>query len=165
MRKQAAWRIAGLTLLLAGCINKVPACLPAPPASAVPTFRAAAAQAPMAGSLDRTVWITPEIRADTHVQEDTQSAQVTFVSGTQVMLTIALSQGANHAVADRGSAVGNARIEPGLRLDFQIATQLQDGAVYLDGNFASSNLPNVHYQGALATWSAPPQPPPTAPKE
>jgi hypothetical protein len=163
--KQAAWRIAGLALLLAGCINKVPACLPAPPAAAVPAPRAAALQGPVAGTLDRTVWITPEIRADTHVQEDTQSAQVTFVSGEQVMLTIALSQGANHAVAGRGATVGNARIDPGLQLDFQIATQLQDGAVYLDGHFASSNLPDVHFQGALATWSAPAPTPPTATKE
>ncbi|WP_266156562.1 hypothetical protein [Dyella silvatica] len=156
MSKQTVWRIAGLALLLAGCTREAPACLP--------TSQSAAA-APHTNTLDYTVWITPEIRSDTHVQEDTQSAQVTFVSGSQVMLTIALSQGANSAIVDRGAAVGTARIDPGLRLDFQIATPLQRGAVYLDGHFASSNLPKVHYQGALATWSAPPQPPLTATKE
>lgn len=151
----AAWRIAGLALLLAACTPEAPGCLPATQAAAH-AQRAALAPAPAASTLDRTVWITPEIRADTHVQEDAQAAQITFVSGSQVMLTIALSQGANSAIADRGAAVGTARIEPGLRLDFQIATPQQSGAVYLDGNFASSNLPKVHFQGALATWSAPP---------
>jgi hypothetical protein len=116
--------------------------------------------------IERTVWITPEIRADTRVlADDTQSTQITFASGTQVMLVIALSQGANAAIADRGAAVGTARIDPGLRLDLQIATPLQSGAVYLDGTFASSNLPSVHFQGALATWSAPPAVPPPAAKE
>ncbi|MGO4700692.1 hypothetical protein [Dyella sp. 2RAB6] len=161
---QAAWRIAGLALLLAACTHEAPGCLPASRAAAAAHPVAAAAAAP-ANTLDRTVWITPEIRADTHVQEDTQSAEVSFVSGQQVMLTIALSQGANSATADRGAAVGTARIDPGLRLDFQIATPLQSGAVYLDGNFASSNLPKVHFQGALATWSAPPQAPSPATKE
>lgn len=161
---QTAWRSAGFALLLVGCTREVPACLPAPqPATPVP--RVAAAQAPPANTIDRTVWITPEIRSETHVQEDTQSAQVTFVSGTQVMLTIALSQGANAAIADRGAAVGTARIDPGLRLDFQMATPLQSGAVYLDGNFASSNLPKVHFQGALATWSSPSPSPSPVTKE
>ena len=164
MTLQAAWRIAGLALLLAVCAPESPGCLPATQAAA-PVLHAALVPVPASSTLDRTVWITPEIRADTHVQEDAQAAQITFVSGSQVMLTIALSQGANSAVADRGAAVGTARIEPGLRLDFQIATPQQNGAVYLDGNFASSNLPRVHFQGALATWSAPPAPPPTTTKE
>lgn len=110
--------------------------------------------------VERTVWITPEIRADTRVLgDDIQSAQVTFSSGSQIMLVIALSQGANTAINDRGSIIGTARIDPGLRLDLQIATPLQSGAVYLDGRFASSNLPNVHFQGALVTWPAPPSRP------
>lgn len=156
MRKQATRGIAGLALLLAGCIHEEPACVPATPPAATPRG-AAGTPAVLAGTFDRTVWITPEIRADMHVQEDTQSAEVTFVTGTQVMLTVALSQGANSAIVDRAAAVGTARIDAGLRLDFQIATPLQSGAIYLDGHFASANLPNVHYQGALATWSAPPQ--------
>lgn len=102
-----------------------------------------------------TTWITPEIRADTQITFDAaQSVKVTFVTGRQVMLVIVLSQGANTAITDRGAMIGSARIEPGMRLDLQIATRLQAGALYLDGTFASSNLPSVHFQGALATWSA-----------
>lgn len=154
MASGLVWRIAGLSVLLAACTQEVPACLPAPQAPG------AAAQAVVVTTTPTTiaehsVWITPEIRADARVQEELQSAEVTFVSGNQVMLVIDLSQGANHAIADRGAAVGTARIDPGLRLDFQIATAVQSGAVYLDGTFASSNFPNVHFQGALVTWNAP----------
>lgn len=100
-----------------------------------------------------TTWITPEIRAETTIaKDDVQSVQVRFVTGRQVMLVIALSQGANTAIHERGATIGSAVIEPGLRLDLQIATPLQDGAVYLDGTFASSNVSSVHFQGALATW-------------
>ncbi len=114
--------------------------------------------------VEGTVWITPEIRADTRVLgDDIQSAEVTFSSGAQIMLVVTLSQGANRAITDRGSTIGTARIDPGLRLDLQIATPLQSGAVYLDGTFASSNLPNVHFQGALVTWSAPSSRPPSPP--
>lgn len=113
------------------------------------------------------MWITPEIRADTRVSaDDVQSAQITFASGTQPMLVIALSQGANTAIADRGAIVGTARIDPGLRLELQIATPLQNGAVYADGTFSSSHVVNVHFQGVLATWSVPGSPhPPAAAKE
>lgn len=138
---------------------------PAPACPCAPGARSIATAIPPP-PIERTVWITPEIRADTRVLADAiQSAQITFATGTQVMLVIALSQGANTAIADRGAAVGTARIDPGLRLDLQIATPLQSGAVYLDGTFASSNLPSVHFQGALATWSAPPAVPLPAAKE
>jgi hypothetical protein len=146
-------------------MRPAPAC-PCAPGSRSSTTATATATAISPPPIERTVWITPEIRADTRVlADDTQSTQITFASGTQVMLVIALSQGANTAIADRGAAVGTARIDPGLRLDLQIATPLQSGAVYLDGTFASSNLPSVHFQGALATWSAPPAAPPPATKE
>jgi hypothetical protein len=118
--------------------------------------------------VERPVWITPEIRADTRVLFDTeQSAQVTFATGAQPMLVIALSQGANKAIVDRGAAVGTARIESGLTLDLQIAEPLQRGAVYLNGTFASSNLPSIHYQGVLVTWDEglPRHPDPAKPKD
>jgi hypothetical protein len=155
-------RLAWL-VVVAGCAHEVPVCRPAPePAATV--LRATPGLA-AAAIIEHTVWITPEIRADTRVQVETPSAQVTFLSGSQVMLVIALSQGANTAIAERGAAVGTARIDAGLRLDFQIATPLQSGAVYLDGTFASSNLPSVHFKGALVTWSSPALPISPAVKE
>lgn len=102
----------------------------------------------------RTVWITPELRVESDILLDvTQSVQIRFLAGTQVIHTVTLSQGANSAIVDKAFAVGTVRIESGMSLQLQPATFTQDGEVYLKGSFASSNLPKVDYAGAIATWS------------
>jgi hypothetical protein len=99
-------------------------------------------------------WITPEIRVVTGVLLQWQpSVEVQLYAGTQIIDTLALSQGVNDAEVTSGFSVGTVHIDPGLRLHLQPATPLQAGAVYLYGTFASSNLPHVAYAGAIATWS------------
>ena len=100
------------------------------------------------------IWLTPELCAETDIMLDTsESILVRLVTGTQIIHTITLSQGANDAVADDGFAVGTVRIEPGLSLHLQPATPTQEGEVLLKGVFGSSNHPEVKYTGAIATWS------------
>lgn len=99
-------------------------------------------------------WITPEIRVVTGVlMQEQQAAEVQLYAGTQIMDTLALSQGANDVEVGTAFNVGTVHIDPGLKLHLQPATPQQDGAVYLYGTFASSNLPHVVYSGAVATWS------------
>jgi hypothetical protein len=99
-------------------------------------------------------WITPEVRVVTGVLLQWQpSVEVQLYAGTQIIDTLALSQGVNDAEVTSGFNVGTVHIDPGLRLHLQPATALQEGAVYLYGTFASSNLPHVAYAGAIATWS------------
>jgi hypothetical protein len=99
-------------------------------------------------------WITPEIRVVTGVLlQEQQAAEVQLYAGTQIMGTLALSQGANDVEVATAFNVGTVHIDPGLKVHLQPATPQQDGAVSLDGTFASSNLPHVVYSGAIATWS------------
>lgn len=105
-------------------------------------------------------WLTPELYAETDVLLDaSQSVQVQFVTGTQIIKSVTLSQGANSVVVQEGFTVGTVSIQPGMTLHLQPATPTQDGEIYLKGTFASSNLPVVNYAGAIATWSYV-QPPP-----
>lgn len=99
-------------------------------------------------------WITPEIRVVTGVlMQEQQAAEVQLYAGTQIMDTLALSQGANDVEIGTAFNVGTVHIDPGLKVHLQPATPQQDGAVYLYGTFASSNLPHVAYSGAIATWA------------
>ena len=99
-------------------------------------------------------WLTPELYAQTDILFDTnQSVQVWFVTGVQIIHTVTMSQGANDVVVTEGFAVGTVRIQPGMTLHLQPASPTQNGEVYLKGTFASSNLPEVKYAGAIATWA------------
>lgn len=102
----------------------------------------------------QTVWITPELRAETRILFTADaSAQVLFLAGTQPLVSLTLSQGANDVVYAAGVTVGTVRINPGMTLHLQPATPTQQGQVFLQGTFASSNLPQVQYAGAIATWN------------
>jgi hypothetical protein len=81
-----------------------------------------------------------------------ESVTVTFRTVNVTFATLTLSSGANSAVVDRGYDIGTVQIAPGMTLQLQPATPTQDGQVYLKGTFASSNLPNVVYAGAVAIW-------------
>ncbi|HKP86429.1 MAG TPA: hypothetical protein VJZ26_10045, partial [Blastocatellia bacterium] len=99
-------------------------------------------------------WLTPELYAQTDILFDTnQSVQVFFVTGAQVMRTITMSQGANDVVVNDGLTIGTVRIQPGMTLHLQPASPTQNGEVFLKGTFASSNLPEVKYSAAIATWA------------
>lgn len=99
-------------------------------------------------------WLTPEIRSVANVTlGPDQSVEVTFYAGSQVIKTVSLSQGANDVTLNTGFHVGTAQIEPGLTLHLQPATPQQSGEVQIDGNFASSNLPHVHYAGDIVIWT------------
>lgn len=98
-------------------------------------------------------WLTPELYAQTNIFFDTgQPVQVFFVSGAQILRTVTLSQGANDVVVTEGITYGTVQIQPGMTLHLQPATPTQDGEVFLKGTFASSNLPEVKYSAAIATW-------------
>jgi hypothetical protein len=99
-------------------------------------------------------WITPEIRAvaDVSMGRD-EAVEISFYAGDQIINTVTLSQGANDAVVTKGFQVGTVQIDAGLTLHLQPATPQQRGEVILDGNFSSSNLPHVHYAGAIVAWS------------
>jgi len=100
------------------------------------------------------VWITPELRVETDLLlEPNQSVSIEFWTGTQLIHTVTLSQGANLAIVNKSFEIATVTIHRGLRLQLQPATPTQKGEVIMQGKFASSNLPNVTYKGAIATWS------------
>jgi hypothetical protein len=103
--------------------------------------------------------LTPELLAQTDVLlDESQSVEVRLITGTQVMHSFTVSQGANDAILLEGITVGTVTIQPGLSLHLQPAEPTQSGEIFLKGAFASSNLPVVKYAGAIANWSyvAPP---------
>jgi len=98
-------------------------------------------------------WITPELRvvSDVSLSMD-QAVVVQFYAGPLIINTLTLSQGANDATVTSGFHVATVQIKPGMTLHLQPATPLQDGQIYIDGDFSSSNLPDVHYAGAIVVW-------------
>lgn len=113
--------------------------------------------APSASWGERITWITPELSSTAAVQADrNQSVRVRFTGAGQPMTQMTLQIGAQEIVTNRAFRVGWVEIESGARLRMQPATPTQEGAVSLDGKFASSNLPQVRFAGTILTWSYPP---------
>ena len=99
-------------------------------------------------------WLTPELYAQRAILFDTnQFVQDWFVTGVQIMRAVTMSQGANDVLVTESFAVGTVRIQPGMTLHLQPASLTKNGEVYLKGTFASSNLTEVKYAGAIVTWA------------
>jgi len=104
-----------------------------------------------------TTWLTPELSATAAVLADgNQSVRVRFTGAGQPLTSVTLQIGAEDVVVTRAFRVGSVEIRSGMHLHMQPATPSQEGVALLDGSFASSNLPDVQFAGAILTWSQAP---------
>lgn len=104
--------------------------------------------------IERRTWLSPEISVRTVVRgEAGTAATITLYTGQEVMGELAVTQASPVAVVPDDLVLGDARVSAGTTFTLTIPTPLQQGQVFMRGQYRTRNTPDTAIAAAVAVWT------------